>query len=254
MNNILQANNLSKKYTVNNLEKDILKNINLSINKGEFVSVMGPSGSGKSTLLYNISGMDKMSEGEVIFDGIKLNELSETKQSEIRLNMMGFIFQQNNLLKNLGIIDNIILAGYIAKTKTREEINQKAEKLMKKTGIFDLAHNDITQVSGGQLQRAAICRALINDPVILFGDEPTGALNSKAASNIMDILHTINAEGTTVMLVTHDIKVASQSERVIFMLDGVIKGDYKLSKFDRTNDDIKKRESELSDWLLEMGF
>ena len=254
MNNILQANNLSKKYTVNNLEKDILKNINLSINKGEFVSVMGPSGSGKSTLLYNISGMDKMSEGEVIFDGIKLNELSETKQSEIRLNMMGFIFQQNNLLKNLGIIDNIILAGYIAKTKTREEINQKAENLMKKTGIFDLAHNDITQVSGGQLQRAAICRALINDPVILFGDEPTGALNSKAASNIMDILHTINAEGTTVMLVTHDIKVASQSERVIFMLDGIIKGDYKLSKFDRTNDDIKKRESELSDWLLEMGF
>ena len=254
MNEILQANNLCKKYTVNNIEKDILKNINLSIYKGEFVTIMGPSGSGKSTLLYNISGMDKMSEGEVVFDGIQLNELSESKQSEIRLNKMGFVFQQNNLLKNLGIIDNIILSAYIAKNSPREAINKKAEDLMKKTDIFDLAHNDITQVSGGQLQRTAICRALINDPIILFGDEPTGALNSKAASNIMDILHSINEEGTTIMLVTHDIKVASQSERVIFMLDGIIKGEYKLSKFDKNKNNIKKRESELSKWLLEMGF
>ncbi len=254
MNEILQANNLCKKYTVNNIEKEILKNVNLTINEGEFVSVMGPSGSGKSTLLYNISGMDKMSEGEVVFDGIQLNELSESKQSEIRLNKMGFVFQQNNLLKNLGIIDNIILSAYIAKNSPKEAINKKAEDLMKKTGIFDLAHNDITQVSGGQLQRTAICRALINDPIILFGDEPTGALNSKAASNIMDILHSINEEGTTIMLVTHDIKVASQSERVIFMLDGIIKGEYKLSKFDKNKNNIKKRESELSKWLLEMGF
>jgi len=254
MNEILQANNLCKKYTVNNIEKEILKNVNLTINEGEFVSVMGPSGSGKSTLLYNISGMDKMSEGEVVFDGIQLNELSESKQSEIRLNKMGFVFQQNNLLKNLGIIDNIILSAYIAKNSPKEAINKKAEDLMKKTGIFDLAHNDITQVSGGQLQRTAICRALINDPIILFGDEPTGALNSKAASNIMDILHSINEEGTTIMLVTHDIKVASQSERIIFMLDGIIKGEYKLSKFDKNKNNIKKRESELSKWLLEMGF
>ncbi|MGM0445769.1 MAG: ABC transporter ATP-binding protein [Bacillota bacterium] len=254
MNNILQTNNLCKTYTVNNLEKNILKNIDLTIKQGEFVSVMGPSGSGKSTLLYNVSGMDKMSDGEVIFDGEKLNKLSETKLSELRLNKMGFVFQQNNLLKNLGIIDNIILSAYMAKKRTREDINKKAKDLMEKTGISDLAHNDITQVSGGQLQRAAICRALINDPVILFGDEPTGALNSKAALNIMDILHSINEEGTTVMLVTHDIKVASQSERVLFMIDGIIKGEYNFDKFNKTEDDIKKREADLSEWLLEMGF
>lgn len=254
MNNILETNNLSKTYTVNKEEKSILKNIDLTIKQGEFVSVMGPSGSGKSTLLYNISGMDKMSDGEVIFDGIKLNELTEKKLSEIRLNKMGFVFQQNNLLKNLGIIDNVVLSAYMAKNKTREDINKKAEYLMKKTGISELAQNDITQVSGGQLQRAAICRALINDPVMLFGDEPTGALNSKAALNIMDILHTINEEGTTVMLVTHDIKVASQSERVLFMLDGVIKGEYNFNKFNKTKDEIKKREADLSEWLLKMGF
>jgi putative ABC transport system ATP-binding protein len=254
MNNILETNNLSKTYTVNNVEKNILKNIDLTIKQGEFVSVMGPSGSGKSTLLYNVSGMDKMSDGEVIFDGEQLNKLSETKLSEIRLNKMGFVFQQNNLLKNLGIIDNIVLSAYMAKNKTKEDINKKAEKLMKKTGISELAQNDITQVSGGQLQRAAICRALINDPVMLFGDEPTGALNSKAALNIMDILHSINEEGTTVMLVTHDIKVASQSERVLFMIDGIIKGEYKFNKFNKLKDDIKKREADLTDWLLKMGF
>lgn len=254
MNNILETNNLSKTYTVNKLEKTILKNIDLTIKQGEFVSVMGPSGSGKSTLLYNVSGMDKMSDGEVIFGGEKLNKLSETKLSELRLNKMGFVFQQNNLLKNLGIIDNIVLSAYMAKNKTKEDINKKAEDLMEKTGISELAQNDITQVSGGQLQRAAICRALINDPVMLFGDEPTGALNSKAALNIMDILHSINEEGTTVMLVTHDIKVASQSERVLFMIDGIIKGEYKFNKFNKTKDDIKKREADLSDWLLGMGF
>jgi len=238
MNNILETNNLCKTYTVNKVEKNILKNINLTIKKGEFVSVMGPSGSGKSTLLYNVSGMDKMSDGDVVFDGIKLNKLTEKKLSEIRLNKMGFVFQQNNLLKNLGIIDNIVLSAYMAKNKSKEDINKKAVDLMKKTGISELAQNDITQVSGGQLQRAAICRALINDPVMLFGDEPTGALNSKAALNIMDILHTINEEGTTVMLVTHDIKVASQSERVLFMIDGVIKGKYNFNKFNKTEDEI----------------
>jgi putative ABC transport system ATP-binding protein len=167
---------------------------------------------------------------------------------------MGFVFQQINLIKNLGIIDNIILSAYMANGESRGEINTKAIGLMKKTGIAELADNDITQASGGQLQRAAICRALINDPKILFGDEPTGALNSSAASNIMDIIRNINEEGTTIMLVTHNVKVASQSERVLFLVDGKIDGEYKLGKFDKSKGDVKLREEELSEWLLEMGF
>ncbi len=254
MNNILEVRNLCKTYLVSNRQKHVLKNIDLIIKEGEFVSVMGPSGSGKSTLLYNVSGMDRMTAGEVVFDGISLGNMGEEELSKLRLKKMGFVFQQINLLKNLGIIDNIILAAYMSKDRSKEEINQQAIDLMKKTGIIELADNDITQASGGQLQRAAICRALINNPVILFGDEPTGALNSKAASNIMDIFRIINGEGTTVMLVTHDVKVASQSERVLFMIDGNIVGEYVLGKFDKSKDDIKYRETVLSEWLLDMGF
>ena len=254
MNNILKVENICKAYEVNGRKNDVLKDVKLNVKEGEFISVMGPSGSGKSTLLYNVSGMDRMTSGDVVFDGINLGKQDENEMSKIRLQNMGFVFQQINLIKNLGIIDNIILSAYMANNRSREEINKKAVDMMKKTDIYQLADNDITQASGGQLQRAAICRALINDPEILFGDEPTGALNSSAASNIMDILHTINGEGTTVMLVTHNVKVASQSERVLYMIDGSIAGEYKLGKFDKLKDEVKPRETELSDWLLEMGF
>ncbi len=125
---------------------------------------------------------------------------------------------------------------------------------MEKTGIAELAENDITQASGGQLQRAAICRALINNPDIIYGDEPTGALNSKSANEIMDILADINHSGTTILLVTHDVKVASKTERVIFMLDGEVTGEYQLGKYEKENSDDKGREEELSQWLLKMGF
>ena len=254
MKNILEVRNLCKTYQINKKQKQVLENIDLTIKEGEFVSVMGPSGSGKSTLLYNVSGMDRMTAGNVIFDGNKLSDMSEKELSKLRLKQMGFVFQQINLLKNLGIIDNIILSAYMAKNRSREEINQLAVDLMKKTGIHELANNDITQASGGQLQRAAICRALINNPTILFGDEPTGALNSGAAENIMDIFRDVNEEGTTVMLVTHDAKVASQSERVLYMVDGDIVGEYELGKFDKSKEDIKERETVLSEWLLDMGF
>ena len=254
MNNILEVRNLCKTYYIKERKKPVLKNVDLTIKQGEFVSIMGPSGSGKSTLLYNISGMDKMSSGEVVFAGSELEKMSEEELAKMRLTKMGFVFQQINLLKNLGIIDNIIFSAYMAKDISKKDINQQAINLMEKTGIIELADNDITQASGGQLQRAAICRALINNPIILFGDEPTGALNSKAASNIMDILRSVNEEGTTVMIVTHNVKVAAQTERVLFMVDGNIIGENILEKFDKKNEDIKDRETELSEWLLDMGF
>ncbi|MFP4015942.1 MAG: ABC transporter ATP-binding protein [Halanaerobiales bacterium] len=253
MNNILEARNLCKTYQVNKRQIHVLKNVNLSVKEGEFISVMGPSGSGKSTLLHNMSGMDRMTAGDVIFDGIGLEGLTEEELSALRLQKMGFVFQQINLLKNLGIIDNIIISAYMARGRSRQDINQQAVALMKKTGIIELADNDITQASGGQLQRAAICRALINNPLVLFADEPTGALNSKAAAEVMDVFHTINEEGTTVMMVTHDVKVASHSERVLFMMDGNIVGEYQLGKFEQSSD-LKRREARLSSWLLDMGF
>lgn len=170
MNNILEAKkNLCKTYIVNKRQNHVLKNVNLKVKEGEFIAVMGPSGSGKSTLLYNVSGMDRMTAGNVIFDGHQLERLSEKDLSNLRLRKMGFVFQQTNLLKkNLGIIDNIILSAYMAKERNRRDVNNQAIELMKRTGIIELADNDITQASGGQLQRATICRALINNPTMIF--------------------------------------------------------------------------------------
>ena len=252
MNNILQVKELNKIYTTSDGNaQHILKDVNLEIQEGEFVSVMGASGSGKSTLLYNISGMDKMTSGSVNFCGMEIGELHEDELSSLRLSMMGFIFQQSNLLKNLNIFDNIILSAYQAKTESRQTINERASSLMEQMGILHLRSNDITQASGGQLQRATICRALINKPQIIFGDEPTGALDSKATEEVMKILTDINQSGTTIMLVTHDFKVAAKTERVLYMIDGAIVGEYHLGKY-RDGNEIKTRENQLSEWLSHM--
>ena len=255
MNTLLESKQLQKRYLLGkNNEQHVLKDVNLQIERGEFVSVMGPSGSGKSTLLYNISGMDRMTSGSVIFNNQELSALSEKELSNVRLNSMGFIFQHIHLLKNLSVFDNIILTAYLARNADQKTINQRAVELMEKTGISGIAEHDITQASGGQLQRVGICRALINAPDILFGDEPTGALNSKSSAEIMALLGEINRSGTTILLVTHDVKVAAKTERVLFMMDGRIVAEKRMGKYDETHDDIKSREERLNTWLVEKGF
>ncbi|ABX41819.1 ABC transporter ATP-binding protein [Lachnoclostridium phytofermentans] len=255
MQNILEAKKLNKIYTIDSDNiQHILKDVDLEIRQGEFISVMGPSGSGKSTLLYNLSGMDKMTSGSVKFCGNEISTMTEEELSKLRLTKMGFIFQQSSLLKNLCILDNIILSAYLAKDESLQKINTRALQLMERTGIKELAGNDITQASGGQLQRAAICRSLINNPQIVFGDEPTGALNSKATGEVMDILADINNEGTTILLVTHDAKVAAKTERVLFMIDGKIVSKKIIGKYQKEKGNIKERENQLSSWLLQLGF
>jgi putative ABC transport system ATP-binding protein len=251
MSLLLKSEKLSKYYKIGtNNRKKVLDNVDLQIESGEFVSIMGPSGSGKSTLLYNICGMDRMSSGRVHFNGKELSVLSEKSLAALRLNEMGFIFQQIHLLKNLSILDNIILSGYLSGKNSRSDVSKKAHMLMDMTGIESLAKNDITQASGGQLQRVGICRALINDPEIIFGDEPTGALDSRSASDIMEVLHSINKSGTTVLLVTHDAKVASRSDRVFYMLDGHLAAEKKLGRYSGSGSEARVRETELSEWLL----
>lgn len=255
MSNIIEARSINKKVELGkDNELHILKDVNLEIEEGEFVSVMGPSGSGKTTLLYNVSGMDRITSGSVKFKGREIGSLKEEELAKIRLETMGFIFQDINLLKNLSLIDNVMFPALVSKDADKNAVHQKAKKLLEMTGIEKLADHNITQGSGGQLQRFGICRALINNPDIIFGDEPTGALDSNSTAEIMSILAEINKKGTTVMLVTHDVKVAAKTERVLYMVDGNLVAQKKMRKYDAQHDDIKEREESIMKWLVENGF
>ena len=247
---ILEVKNLSKSFE----DTLVLNNIDFKVDEGEFIAIMGQSGSGKSTLLYNISGMDRPTSGTIMFGSNDISKLNDEEISDIRLKKMGFIFQHSYLLKNLSIRDNIILPGFRANILPREQVNQNADNLMEKTGISHVANHDIKKVSGGQLQRAAICRALINQPDILFGDEPTGALNSGTTKEIMDIINNINQGGTTVIIVTHDAKVAIRASRVIYLMDGSINSELTLGQYEKDEKSIISREKILSQWLEKQGF
>lgn len=255
--NTLKVKNLCKTYIVNKRQNNVLRNISMEIQEGEMVAVMGPSGSGKSTLLYAVSGMDDITAGSVDFFGKDISGLNPAQMSELRLEEMGFIFQQMYMLKNLSIYDNIILPAYQSANgrgrERRREINDRAKMLMHKLGISEVAGHDINEVSGGQLQRACICRSLINNPKIIFADEPTGALNQQNSKEVMKELNRINREGTTVMLVTHDIRVAAKGDRVLYLEDGNIRDEYAFEKY-TDGEDIRDRERRLSNWLMEMGF
>ena len=257
MKTVMKVSNLCKTYVVNKRQNHVLKNVNFTMNEGDFVAIMGPSGSGKSTLLYSVSGMDHMTAGDVCFLGQNLASLSDNQMSEVRLNSMGFVFQQMHMLKSLSIFDNIVVAAYHSQEgKThagRKAINERATVLMNKMNISDIADNDISEVSGGQLQRVCICRALINNPGVLFADEPTGALNSQASKEVMQEMIRINQEGTTIMLVTHDVKVAAKSDKVLYIEDGNIRGELPMGKC-QSGDNMREREMKLNSWLLEMGW
>jgi putative ABC transport system ATP-binding protein len=235
MEKIVTGKNIVKTFGIGAEQAKALNSVNAEIERGEFVAVMGPSGSGKSTLLYALSGMDGITSGSVKFGDTELSELRENELADVRRTKMGFIFQQPTMLKNLNLLDNIILPAARDGKNATAKLTQKAKTLMKKTGIDGLENRDTTEVSGGQLQRAGICRALMNDPEILFADEPTGALNSKSAEEIMGLLADINREGTAILLVTHDAKVAARADRVLFTKDGNIVFDLPLEKFSGKN-------------------
>ncbi len=253
--NILEAKDLCKTYIVNKRQNNVLKNVDFSVEEGEMVAIMGASGSGKSTLLYSVSGMDSITAGEVRFYGKDIAKMGGRELADLRLNEMGFIFQQMYMLKNLTVLDNIILPACQSDkiNETRKETVSRGQALMRKLGIIDIADNNINEVSGGQLQRACICRSMINKPKIIFADEPTGALNRTSSEEVMDELAKLNAEGTTIMLVTHDVKVAAKCTKVLFIVDGNIKGEYNLDKYNSSSQ-LRERERALNNWLMEMGW
>lgn len=255
MEYILEVKNLCKTYIANKRQNHVLRNVNLTIREGEMTAVMGPSGSGKSTLLYTVSGMDTVTAGEVRFCGCNLAQLSAKELADLRLDEMGFIFQQMYMLKNLTVLDNIILPACQSKKNHagRKEKIQRGKDLMRRLGIIEIADHDINEVSGGQLQRACICRSMINNPKMIFADEPTGALNRGASEEVMEELAKLHADGTTIMLVTHDVKVAAKCSRVLYIVDGNIQGEYELGMYSPVSG-LRERERMLNNWLMEMGW
>ena len=241
--NKLEIKNLCKSFD----GSEVLSHISFQIASGEFIAVMGPSGCGKSTLLYCASGMDRPTSGEIFFEGMEMSELSNREMEKLRLEHMGFVFQRANFLKSLSIADNIVFPAFQLGKQSRGEIRKTGEEMMERLGIAHVGDHDIRQVSGGQLQRAAICRAMINRPDILFGDEPTGALNSSATREVLDIMTSINRDGATILLVTHDAKAASRADREIYLEDGQIKYILSLGKYIEGKQPI--REQKMKEWL-----
>ena len=263
---LLCAKDLCKTYVIDKRQNNVLKNVNLEVKEGEMVAIMGPSGSGKSTLLKAAMGLlgssGMVTRGDIWFEGKSLPDVppkemrricGEKILAKMRLDEMGFIFQQMYMMKNLTILDNIVLPAAESKKskESREEKQARGEQLMRKMGIIEIADNDINEVSGGQLQRACICRSMMNRPKLLFADEPTGALNRTSSNEVMDELVKLNNEGTTIVMVTHDAKVAAKCGRVLFIVDGNIRGEYTGLK---EISDEKERERSLNNWLLDLGW
>jgi putative ABC transport system ATP-binding protein len=248
-NSCIKTEQLIKNYDSGGLNNAIIKNVNISIASGEFSVIMGNSGSGKSTLLYLLSGLDEPSSGKIWINDIPVHKRSQKDLAIMRRKMIGFVFQDNNLVPNLSILENVLVAGYLIQSD-RKLVSQQAKRLMEELDILSLANRYPSQVSGGELQRSAIARAMINNPLILLADEPTGNLNSEAAEKVLECFSALNRKGQTIVMVTHDLKSASRGSRVLFLKDGIIPigNSYYIDKNNPSTED------ELFTWLKQMGW
>lgn len=249
---MLEARDLTKTYYSTDPPTRVVDGIDLVVHRGEFLVVMGASGSGKSTLLYSVSGMDRPTGGNVLLEGRDLTSLDDREMSRVRLTRMGFVFQQAYFLENLNVRDNILLPALKAAPREKEAAVARVDALLERFGIAHVGRHGITQVSGGQLQRASICRALACEPSVLFADEPTGALNSSMTLEVMDALTDVHEEGSTLVMVTHDPACAARADRVVYLRDGRLVDTRELGKWSRER--AEQREDALLAWLRGLGF
>ena len=231
---LLQGQSIFKSFGKGDALTHVLKGVDMNLEAGEFVAIMGKSGCGKSTLLNILSTLDQTDKGQVFFEGKDISQLSDEEAAKLRLESFGFVFQMPRMVKNLTILDNILLPSLTYK-KDKEAAKQQALALMEEIGISDLADKRISQVSGGQLQRAGICRALINNPNLIFADEPTGALDSKSGQEVMKLFSQYHQAGKTILMVTHDMALAAKAQRVLLMKDGLIQEDLTMGTSEKDN-------------------
>jgi len=221
---IIKTNNLIKEYDVGSQKVKALDGINLSVEKGEFISIMGPSGSGKTTLMNIIGCLDTPTNGTYHLNGISVSDLTEDELANIRNDEIGFVFQSFHLLARNSALDNVMLPLKYAGTNKNEALKRSNDAL-EMVGLSDRSSHTPAELSGGQQQRVAIARALVNKPSILFADEPTGNLDSKTGADVMNIFKELNNNGQTIILITHEDSIAKQSNRIITIMDGLIKSD-----------------------------
>jgi putative ABC transport system ATP-binding protein len=253
---LIQTEKLSKTFSREGVQQHVLRNLDLEIRQGDFTVIMGSSGAGKSTLLYALSGMDTPTLGDVRFKGRSLVGLSQSELARFRRRACGFVFQQIHLLETLSLFDNAMAAGLLL-SKDRAAVAARAEALFERVGIDPATRRKLpAQVSGGEAQRAAVVRALVNSPDALFADEPTGALDQASGTAVLDVLSDVRAEGQSVVLVTHDLKSARRGDRVLYLRDGQIAGELDLRAAGQTGAGGAEsaRAEALRSFLIEMGW
>ena len=248
---IVKTEKLSKSFSVGGKQQHIIKNLDLEIYKGDFTVIMGSSGAGKSTLLYTLSGMDKPSLGKITYCGEDLTGMNDDRLAVFRRRHCGFVFQQIHLVDSMSVMDNVISAGMLTGQK-QKKLKEKAMSLFERIGISEeLTKKFPAQLSGGEAQRCAMVRALINDPDIVFADEPTGALNSAGVKAVLDVLTDINESGQSVVMVTHDIKSARRGNRIIYLQDGGVMGECSPGKYVSGD---RQRHEKIRSFLEGMGW
>ena len=251
MKNIIETKKLCKTFSNGGVQQHVLRNVNLEIYEGDFTIIMGASGAGKSTLLYSLSGMDKPTLGSVSFCGTEITKMNTDELALFRRSNCGFVFQQVYLVESMSVLDNIMAAGLLV-YKDKKTLLNKAGEILKAVDIDEPLWNKFpTQISGGEAQRVGIARALINDPKLVFADEPTGALNSQTGKAVLDTLTKFNEKGQSIVMVTHDITSARRGNRILYVKDGEIAGECNLGKY-VTGD--KDRHQKLNDFLAKMGW
>ena len=246
-NTILQAKKLCKSFSNEGVQNHVLNDLDLTVYEGDFTVIMGASGSGKSTLLYSLSGMDKPTSGEVLYKGRDIVPFKEKEMAGLRVAEFGFVFQQIHLVSNLTMKENILVPGYRYANRSRKETIVETMELLQKMNIEHTADRLPSQVSGGEAQRCAIARAIVNQPGLLFADEPTGALNRKNTQDVLDLLTELNQQGQSILMVTHDIRAALRATRILYIEDGRVCGELSLPQY--STEDRKSRETQVEAWL-----
>ncbi len=248
---LIETKNLCKTYFNDGEPVHANRNINLRISETEFTVIMGSSGSGKSTLLYLLSGLDSITSGQIKFKDTQISGMDEQEKAQFRRQNMGFIFQGIHLVPNLTLFENVVAPGYLAQDD-KNYVDERAEELLTRLGLEEEVDRMPAQVSGGQKQRCAIAKAVINNPDVLFADEPTGALNSSQAEQVMKILTDLNQAGQTIVMVTHNLKIAAWANRVVFLQDGKLAGELDISDYARDN--LVERERTIFSFLSQRGW